>query len=71
MRKFRITTIDNVTKKEMVLTEVSYNSACMYLESLFHPIFVSTKDKDGLTEIIIDNRHHFYYDESRGLLLKD
>ena len=74
MRRFTSVCIDNITKAEMVLSECSFNEACMFLE------MESTDGKLGAykgTEYVGCNvsklsfeKAVFLYDEERGLLLK-
>ena len=74
MRRFTTACIDNVTKMEMVLSECSFNEACMFLEKENKDNrfgnFVSAKGKLTKTEIIYE-KANFLYDEERGYLLRE
>lgn len=66
--------IDNVTKKEMVLSDVSFNNACFFVDSEArkHKIdIISINMINDIAVIKLSNGIHFYYDENRGVLLKD
>ena len=53
----------------MVLSECSYNEACMYLYRLLgNPLY--TASKDGVTEIVYMDRT-FIYDENKGYLIEE
>ena len=52
----------------MVLSEASYNEACMWLyRRLGNPLY--TASKDGVTEIVYMDRE-FIYDENKGYLIE-
>ena len=73
MRRFTTLCIDNVTKMEMVLSECSFNEACMFLETENKDKrfggFVGVKGKLTMFEIIYE-KANFLYDEDRGYLLR-
>ena len=74
MRIFRTVTIDSVTKKEMVLSDASYNNACFYIDCIseLHGFRVlGTETNGNITVIKCTAGLTFYYDEARGYLLKD
>lgn len=53
----------------MVLSDVSYNEACMWLyRRLGNPLY--TASKDGVTEIVYMDRT-FIYDENKGYLIEE
>lgn len=76
MRRFTTACIDIVTRMQMVLSECSFNAACMFLD-------MENADKkfgelidvkslgllEGKTEIKFE-KSRFIYDENRGYLLK-
>ena len=74
MRKFTALCLDKKTGMEMVLSEVSYNAACMFLETensdnrfgQFKSILMS----GSMTKIKFE-KASFLYDEVRGLLLRN
>lgn len=73
MRKFLASCIDNKTKKEIVFSECSFNSAMFELEVNGFDI-TSVKVINGIHEINANKNNKtikFYYDEERGYLLKD
>lgn len=72
MRKFTVLCRDNITKMQMVLSDCSFNEACMFLEM---------ENADGRFGAYKGTKHvgmeklsfekaTFYYDEERGLLLQ-
>lgn len=74
MRKFTATCIDNITKMEMVLSECSYNNACMFLESenrdnRFGHFKSATNRTMYITEIRFE-KACFLHDDIRGVLLR-
>lgn len=71
MREFKTSCIDNVTKMEMVLSEVSYNMACDWL---MRKGFVEYDKFDVIGNQIElqfskPKKKTFVYDEGRGYLL--
>lgn len=76
MRKFVLLCIDNKTNMKMIYSECSYNMACMEIESEMtaqgkHFVSAKTDREKGMTRIEFSDNNVFYYDEDRGLLLKD
>lgn len=74
MKIFRCVAIDTVTKKEMILSEASYNNACFYIDCIseLHGFRVlGTETNGNITTIKCTAGLTFYYDEARGYLLKD
>ena len=74
MRKFKASCIDNITKMEMVLSECSYNNACMFLESenrdnRFGHFKSATNRTMYITEIRFE-KACFLHDDIRGVLLR-
>lgn len=69
MRKWTVPCIDNKTHKAIILSEVSYNAACMWLEGKLgkpNKVFI----EGGMTTLEYP-QVSYYYDEDRGILLKD
>lgn len=66
--------IDKETGKEMILTDVSYNSACFWLDTELkrngHKITTCLPAGD-LIRIETTCKRDFFYDEIRGYLLGD
>ena len=75
MKKFDVACRDTETDYEMVLSECSYNQACMYLQRTYHPTDVKVE-----TDFVHNRKYlilqgvglglEFCYDESRGYLMK-
>ena len=73
MRKFVVLTKDGVTGLQMILSEVSFNHACSFLENEKGlGEFIGTDDVTvkgrKLTKVGFSKRD-FFYDEERGYLL--
>lgn len=63
-------TIDSLTRHELILSEASYNMACSFLESM--GLICDTVKTLSLstTELTFSNTERkFWYDEERGYLL--
>ena len=87
MIKFVTTCIDDVTGYTMVLSEVSYNIACDWLqrevqkygreifriehEDSYHTTFYTGKPRIDCSEKWDTNIVKFYYDEIRGYLMEE
>lgn len=73
MRIFKTSCIDNITKHEIILSDVSYNSACFWLygKGFTDPEKTTADYKSNITtlEFLKPAARIFYYDENRGLLL--
>ena len=74
MKEFKTLCRDTITNGVMVLSEVSYNNACFYLESKGFECW-ATQEKNGITELAgkfngKGEPQVFIYDESRGYLIK-
>ena len=76
MREFKTKCIDNVTGMEMVLSETSFNFACSYLEEKSNLPDCKWGKYLG-TEYVGENVSKlkwenviFYYDETRGILMR-
>ena len=74
MRIFTSVCIDNLTKMEMLLSECSFNEACMFLETEnADDRFGKYKGMEVCTlhvHKLIFEKAVFLYDEERGLLLR-
>jgi len=66
--------IDSVTRRELILSEASFNMACSWLETEGFKDFRITKtsinDYQIFCKDILDRRTEFWYDETRGYLLR-
>ncbi len=70
MRVFKTSCIDNQTRREMILSETSFNEACIWLEKTVGKIFsVVSIGKNRLKIICEGCNRIFFYDEDRGYLL--
>ena len=69
MKKWSVPCIDNKTHKVIVLSETSYNSSCFYLGwQVGSPNRIF--EEGGLT-VFEYPTIRYYFDEERGMLLKD
>lgn len=71
MRVFKTLCIDKETNLEMLLSEVSYNTACFWLYSKGFTDPTKTETRGSLTtlEFLTPVNRVFVYDENRGYLL--
>ena len=67
-RIFKATCIDKATGNEMVMSEVSYNSACFWIDSHFD---VTDVVSEGNTTVIYTKQGRFFFDEMRDLLMRE
>lgn len=75
MRIFTVACRDIETDYEMVLSECSYNQACMYLQQTYHPMDIKTETDFVHNRIYLILQGvglglEFCYDENRGYLMK-
>ena len=71
MKKFTACCVDVKTHMEMILAEVSYNSACWYLESQGIKTEKVISDYKTSRYVFVTDRGVFLYDETRGILVRD
>lgn len=74
MKKFTSVCIDSITGAEMVLSDCSFNAACMYLEGLnadkkFGEYKGAECGSRDVTKLVFE-KALFLYDEARGYLMK-
>lgn len=74
MRKFTSLCRDTVTGHRMVLSDCSFNAACMYLEGLNADnkfgAFKGTECGSANVTKLVFEKALFLYDEARGYLMK-
>lgn len=71
MKKFTVCCVDVKTHMEMVLAEVSYNSACWYLESQGIKTEKVVSDCKKGIYVFVTDMGVFLYDERREILVRD
>ena len=75
MRKFTSLCIDTESRKQLVLSEVSYNNACyfLYSQGFTDPEKTTTDYKSNTTTLYFKSpkEQTFYYNETKGILLTD
>ena len=74
MRRVKCLCIDNKTRKEVVLTDCSYNHACWWIDNAAktnHFRVLGTEKSGDYVVIKCTAGITFYYDEAREFLLKD
>lgn len=74
MRRFTTTCIDSITKAEMILSECSFNQACMFLEienrdNRFGKYKGTECGSKNVTKLVFE-KALFLYDEERGYLMR-
>lgn len=74
MKKFTAVCIDSITGAEMVLSDCSFNEACMYLETGNEVgkfgAYKGTECVSRYVSKIVFEKTTFLYDEERGYLMK-
>lgn len=74
MKKFTTTCIDSITGARMVLSECSFNAACMFLEGLNFDNklgeYKGTECASRYVSKIVFEKAVFLYDEERGYLMR-
>ena len=75
MRKFTTLCIDPESRKQLILSDVSFNNACFFLYSkgFTDPEKTTTDYKNNVTTLYFKSpkEQTFYYNENKGILFTD
>lgn len=69
MKRFTQSVKDSLTGMELILSECSFNEACMFLQNeMKSDKYIGCEAFEETTKIMF-KRRNFFYDEKRGYLL--